>query len=100
MDSEVYRIYEKMGALEQIAASAHKRIDSFVPEMRASTNEIKLMIEKLIDKKEKELEAIEVEVAALTESMNRGKGWAAAGLFLAGTLGAGITELIGRLFNK
>ena len=111
IDGELLRIYEKVAALEQISSAAHKRIDSFIPEVKASMFEIKTMIEKMMDRKDKELDImsgsidnkfdhLEIKVDELTASMNRGKGWAAAGILVAGLAGGALSKIVELILNK
>ena len=62
--------------LEGKASSAHKRVDKLEAGIRDDLKEIKQDLKEL------------------SAHMNRGKGWAAATMLLAGTLGASIGKLL------
>lgn len=69
-------VWEKLGVLDAKLSAAHKRIDD---------------LEKGIGEDLKEIKA---DVKALNAYMNRGKGWAAAVILLAGSAGALVVKLI------
>ncbi len=67
---------EKIGALDAKVTAAHNRVDKLEIMLREDLKEI------LTDLKE------------IHAYMNKGKGWAAALMLLAGTSGAGIMKLL------
>lgn len=67
--------------LEATLKSAHKRIDKMEILIREDFKEIKSALE------------------SINGFMNRGKGWAAAGLLLAGMVGGFVSKFIGVLFS-
>ncbi len=70
---------EKIGALDAKVTAAHGRVDKLELMLREDLKEI------MSDLKE------------IHAYMNRGKGWAAALMLLAGTSGAGIIKLLGMI---
>lgn len=76
------QVHEKIGQLIAKADAAHARIDK---------------LEILIRDDLKEMKA---DVKDLSAYMHRGKGWAAAALFVASISGAGIMKLLMVMFEK
>lgn len=69
-------IRERIGALDAKVTAAHSRVDKLEQGLRDDLKEIKS------------------ELKELSAHMNKGKGWAAAMIFLSGTVGAAIIKLI------
>jgi uncharacterized protein YlxW (UPF0749 family) len=86
----------KFGALEHTLKSAHKRMDKQELLIREDFKEIKDQVKELKDEIKKALDTVQQKVESLEGSMNRGKGWAAAGLFVAGSVGSAVTLLLKR----
>lgn len=80
---ELGSILEKVGALDAKLSAAHQRVDRLEIGVRDDLRELK-----------QEFKDLRKDVKALTDHMNRGKGWAAAMLLLAGSAGAGFIKLI------
>jgi len=83
----VATIRERVGSLDDKISAAHKRMDKFETTIRDEYREIR-----------SELKTIAEELKPVHAYINRGKGWAAAGMFLAGLFGgvivAGIVFLM------
>lgn len=74
-------ISEKIGQLIAKSDAAHKRLDKIETDVRD------------------DLKHINDELKAINAHMNKGKGWAAAFLFLAGLSGAGASKLLSTILN-
>lgn len=74
--SDVAEIRERLGALDAKVTAAHSRTDKLETVIREDLKEIKK------------------ELHDLTAHMNRGKGWAAAMIFLASASGALLVKLL------
>ncbi len=73
--------FEKIGQLAAKADAAHSRLDRLETGVRDDLKEIK------------------EELKELSAHMNRGKGWSAAFVFLAGISGAGLTQVLAMIFS-
>lgn len=73
---------ERIGILIAKVDAAHKRIDTIETDIKDA------------------LENIHQDLKHLNAHMNRGKGWAAAALLLAGLFGAGIFKLISMALSR
>ena len=69
-------ISEKIGELRATAKAAHTRLDD------------------LDGRISKQLDEMNTQLKELNAHMNKGKGWAAMGLLLAGSMGAGVIKLL------
>lgn len=69
-------IFERLVIVEQTAKAAHHRVDKTEAWLRDDLGEIKKG------------------VADLTAWMNRGKGWAAAGLLMSGIVGGLVVKFV------
>ena len=74
-------IHEKIGALTAKADAAHSRVDKLENVIRA------------------DLLLISTELKELNAYMHRGKGFAAAAIFLSGIVGAGLTKVVALIFS-
>lgn len=72
---------ERVAVLEQKTGAAHQRIDK-----------VEVVIKE-------ELKEINMSLKDVVAWMNRGKGWAAAGLLLAGSMGV-VGSLVFKLLSK
>lgn len=77
-------LLERVVLVEAQAAAAHKRQDTAEQANARAWEEVKT-----------ELKGIRKDLGEVIGWMNRGKGWAAAGLLAAGTAGALITKALG-----
>lgn len=68
-------MWERIGTISAKAAAAHDRIDKLEIGLRSDLKDIK------------------EELKAISAWMNKGKGWAAAAMLLAGMGGAAVVEL-------
>lgn len=73
---------EKLGVLTAKVEAAHRRIDDVEGEIKDS------------------LKDIHSDLKELNAHMNKGRGWAAAALLIAGLLGAGILEAFKLIFQS
>lgn len=85
---ELARIYEKMGQMDAKISAAHDRVDRLEAGVRDDLEDIKECMKDL-----------GADIKVLNANMNRGKGWTAAILFLAGSAGAGLVELLALIFR-
>lgn len=83
-------IREKIGAMDAKISAAHARVDRLETGVREDLKELKKEFRELRDN-------INSDLKALNAHMNRGKGWAAAMLLLAGSAGAGVVKLLALL---
>lgn len=90
---DLHKFYESIGRIETKADAAHKRLDRLENLVR---EDIKLLRHD-IEEGSKELKH---ELHAVTEYMNRGKGWAAATLILASSVGSGLAFVFSNLFRR
>jgi hypothetical protein len=74
-------IRERLGALDAKVTAAHTRLDRHEQGVR------------------EELKEINQSLKELNAHMNKGKGWAAALMLLAGSAGAGFTKLLSILIG-
>lgn len=75
------QVHEKLGVLSAKIDAAHRRIDD------------------IQDYNKDILEQMRSDLKELNAYMHKGKGWAAAGLFLAGLAGAGVVKLLSVVFS-
>lgn len=85
----VAALNERIRNLEGRLDSAHKRIDKLEAMIREDFKEIKA-----------DLKAISESIQPIRDWMNRGKGWAAATLLLAGMVGGVIVKGLGFALGK
>lgn len=76
------KLIEKIGALEAKVEAAHSRLDKLEFTLRDDIRDLK------------------AELKELNAFMHKGRGWAAALVFLGGASGAGIAKLLAILSNK
>jgi hypothetical protein len=74
--SDIAEVRERLGALDAKVTAAHSRTDKLETIIREDLKDIKK------------------ELHDLAAHMNRGKGWAAAMIFLAGSAGALVVKLL------
>jgi len=78
----------QLTGLESTLKSAHKRIDKMEILIREDFHKIQETMEKMNNKLDE-----------VNGYMNRGKGWAGAGLLLAGLIGGLVSKLAALLFS-
>lgn len=82
MSDSISDIRERLGELSAKAGAAHGRLDRLEIGIR------------------EDLKGIQDELKAISAWMNRGKGWAAAALLIAGAAGAAAMELAKSIVHK
>lgn len=88
-------IQERIGAIAASVAASHTRQDRLEVLLREEIKEMTKVVKELADEFKKEREKQNQEIKDLTGWMNRGKGWAAAALFLSAFVGG----LVAKLFH-
>jgi hypothetical protein len=81
MGDDIADVRERLGEIGATAKAAHARIDNLEKNLR---EDLKSIFDKLDD---------------VSANMNRGKGWGAAFLFLAGICGAGLSAWFMTIFK-
>ena len=94
VEVKIERLFGKIGQVEQVAKSAHKRSDENAVLIKEQMADIKTMIKELSEEMRSDMSGVKRDTKEVHDWMNRGKGWAAASLLLAGLVGSIVATII------
>jgi len=88
-------LQERIAVAEQRAAAAHHRIDKMEVLFREALDDIKEGSKQARE----EVKELTDKITQVIDFMNRGKGWAAAGLFIAAMFGWILQKILTAIFS-